>query len=239
MYAGYSRQGQYAVAIGFEAGETSQGNRNVAIGYQAGNYQVYNALETGFGADAIAIGTFAGWQEQSSTSIAIGYAAGKTSQGQSIAIGINAGETNQDDLAIAIGTDAGSTNQGAGAIAIGNGAGQTNQAPYSIAIGAGANQSTGSVVISGGNTGITAINTGTFIQPIRPISGQGSNYVGTILTYNANSKEVTQGMPRLPCYSNDTAANTAVGTPLKGHMYFDYTLNKAKVYNGTAWAAMN
>ena len=46
-------------------------------------------------------------------------------------------------------------------------------------------------------------------------------------------------IPRLPNYANDTAVNTVVGTALKGQMYFDSTLNKAKVYDGTTWTAMN
>jgi hypothetical protein len=41
--------------------------------------------------------------------------------------------------------------------------------------------------------------------------------------------------PRVPNFSDDAAANAAVLTPLAGMMYFDTTLSKGKMYNGTAW----
>jgi hypothetical protein len=41
--------------------------------------------------------------------------------------------------------------------------------------------------------------------------------------------------PRVPNFSDDTAANAAVLTPLAGMMYFDTTLSKGKMYDGAAW----
>ncbi len=44
--------------------------------------------------------------------------------------------------------------------------------------------------------------------------------------------------PRVPNYANDAAANTAVGTPQAGMMYFDTTLSKGKMYDGTTWQTL-
>ena len=71
-FAGYSNQGEYAVAIGSTAGLVQQQEHSIAIGRRAGNLA------------------------QSAYSIAIGAEAGKTTQGDySIAIGHKAGETTQ------------------------------------------------------------------------------------------------------------------------------------------------
>ena len=45
--------------------------------------------------------------------------------------------------------------------------------------------------------------------------------------------------PRMPNYANDAAANTAVGTPLKGMQYYNITTDKAMVYTASGWQAMN
>ena len=45
--------------------------------------------------------------------------------------------------------------------------------------------------------------------------------------------------PRMPNYANDTAANTAVGTPLNGMQYYNTTTDKAMVYTASGWQAMN
>ena len=45
--------------------------------------------------------------------------------------------------------------------------------------------------------------------------------------------------PQLPNYANDAAATAAAGTPLLGQMYYDTTLDKAKVYTASGWQAMN
>lgn len=59
------------------------------------------------------------------------------------------------------------------------------------------------------------------------------------LTVAIKKSDLLPTVPRLPNYTNDAAVNAVVGTALVGQMYFDTTLSKAKVYNGTAWVAMN
>ena len=59
------------------------------------------------------------------------------------------------------------------------------------------------------------------------------------VTYGQIKYEGILGFPRMPNYANDTAANTAVGTPLKGHMYYNTTDDKVHVYTGAGWHAMN
>jgi hypothetical protein len=49
---------------------------------------------------------------------------------------------------------------------------------------------------------------------------------------------VVAGFPTLPNYADDTAANTAAGTPSLGMMYFDTTLDSIKVYKSTGWTAI-
>jgi hypothetical protein len=54
------------------------------------------------------------------------------------------------------------------------------------------------------------------------------------------SPNTTPAFPRLPNYDTDSAANTAIGgAPLLGQMYYDTTLDKAKVYTASGWQAMN
>lgn len=52
-----------------------------------------------------------------------------------------------------------------------------------------------------------------------------------------------QGFPRLPGYASDTTANASIvaggDTPQRGQMYYDTTLDKAKVFTATGWQAMN
>ena len=112
-----------AIGKGTTAGDYAQ-----AIGNNAGN--------AGQGVAAVALGSQSGESNQGTKAIAVGQYAGQTTQGvASIAIGQNAGLTTQGDAAIAIGQDAGSQAQGYRGIAIGEGAGETNQASYAIAIG--------------------------------------------------------------------------------------------------------
>ena len=59
------------------------------------------------------------------------------------------------------------------------------------------------------------------------------------LTVAIKKSNLLPTVPRLPNYTNDAAVNAVVDTALKGQMYFDSTLNKAKVYDGTAWTVMN
>jgi len=59
------------------------------------------------------------------------------------------------------------------------------------------------------------------------------------LTVAIKKSDLLPTVPKLPHFTNDAAVNTFVGTAIAGQMYYDTTLNKAKVYNGTAWQAMN
>ena len=59
------------------------------------------------------------------------------------------------------------------------------------------------------------------------------------LTVAVKRSDLIPTVPRLPNYTNDAAVNAVVGTALVGQMYFDTTLSKAKVYDGTVWVAMN
>ena len=58
------------------------------------------------------------------------------------------------------------------------------------------------------------------------------------LTVAVKRSDLIPTVPRLPNYTNDAAVNAVVGTALVGQMYFDTTLSKAKVYDGTVWVAM-
>ena len=78
------------------------------------------------------------------------------------------------------------------------------------------------------------------------------------MSYNSSTGQVTygqlnyahfQGFPRLPNFSSDTAANTAIAgqtvggdfynTPQRGQMYYNTTTDKAMVYTASGWQAMN
>jgi hypothetical protein len=52
-----------------------------------------------------------------------------------------------------------------------------------------------------------------------------------------------QGFPRLPGYESDTTANAAIvagdATPQRGQMYYDTTLDQAKVFTATGWQPIN
>ena len=102
----------------------------------------------------------------------------------------------------------------------------------------------GKIVYGGGSTGIT-MGDG---LAINGIGHQDYTSGSQVLSYASSTGKVTYGQikyegilgfPRMPNYSNDTAANTAVGTPLKGHMYYNTTDDKVHVYTGSSWHAMN
>ena len=78
------------------------------------------------------------------------------------------------------------------------------------------------------------------------------------MSYNSSTGQVTygqlnyahfQGFPRLPNFSSDTTANTAIAgqtvggdfynTPQRGQMYYNTTTDKAMVYTASGWQAMN
>ena len=102
----------------------------------------------------------------------------------------------------------------------------------------------GKIVYGGGSTGIT-MGDG---LAINGIGHQDYTSGSQVLSYATSTGKVTYGQikyegilgfPRMPNYANDTAANTAVGTPLKGHMYYNTTDDKVHVYTGSGWHAMN
>lgn len=102
----------------------------------------------------------------------------------------------------------------------------------------------GKIVYGGGSVGIT-MGDG---LAINGIGHQDYTSGSQVLSYATSTGKVTYGQikyegilgfPRMPNYANDTAANTAVGTPLKGHMYYNTTDDKVHVYTGAGWHAMN
>ena len=121
-------QTQYAVAIGFNAGEFYQGGSSVAVGRSAGM--------TGQATNSVAIGREAGFTTQGSDSVAVGYLAGYANQSTfAVAIGREAGESFQATNTVAVGYLSGNTAQGTDAVAVGRGAGQTGQSTQAVAIG--------------------------------------------------------------------------------------------------------
>ena len=225
-YAGEESNTENTVSVGRKAGYSAQAQWAIAIGDRAG--EETQAL------NAIAIGVSAGQSSQSTFAIAIGDQAGRTSQGaKAIAVGSNAGKSTQSTLAIAIGENAGQTAQGAGAIAIGENAGQSSQGANSIAIGnrAGTSGQVGSsIVISTSDSEITAAKKGLYIDPIRNFDDRDSTIDnGNILTHLHETKEVVTGLPKLPCYTSDLTTSEV------GSMYFNTTIKRVKVYNGTTW----
>lgn len=151
--------------------------------------------------DSVAIGRYAGEESTTENTVSVGRKAGYSAQAQwAIAIGDRAGEETQGTNAIAIGVSAGKTAQGVSAIAIGTNAGSNNQPAYSI-------------IISSGDSAITAANKGLYIDPIRNFDDRESRPAtvkeGNVLSYNYQNnnenatKEVVTGFPRLPGYQND------------------------------------
>jgi hypothetical protein len=125
----------YNLAIGAGAGTGYQGDYAIAIGTQAGQGQ---------GDYTLAIGQGAGYAQQQSAT-AVGYGAGGRQGANAVAVGYTAGGNTQGTSAVAIGINAGFIGQGANSIAIGARAGYTNQANNSIilnATGANLNQTT-------------------------------------------------------------------------------------------------
>jgi hypothetical protein len=188
-------QGDYAVAIGFEAGKTNQKTLATAVGYAAGSLN------------------------QSEYTVALGFNAGAASQGlQAIAIGSQAAQSSQSSGAIAIGSDAGQYSQGNLAVAIGLAAGQTNQGYRSIAIGYAAglsNQAGNSIVISANGT-VDSTTAGFFVDPIRNTSS------GNVLYYNPVTKEITYSTSTGGGGGGITytAGNTAPVSPAVGDQWY-------------------
>ena len=93
---------------------------------------------------------------------------------------------------------------------------------------------------------------------IKGISHSDDYYGIQPMSFNSASGQVTygqlnyahfQGFPRLPNFSSDTTANTAIAgqtvggdfynTPQRGQMYYNTTTDKAMVYTASGWQAMN
>jgi hypothetical protein len=126
--AGYTGQGNAAVALGWTAGQFNQGNNATAMGDSAG--------QTSQGTQAAAVGSGAGSNNQGSYAVAVGRAAGYTDQGNyAVAVGNSAGETSQGDNTVAVGRAAGNYNQGDYAVAVGFATGETSQGSYTVAMG--------------------------------------------------------------------------------------------------------
>jgi hypothetical protein len=60
---------------------------------------------------------------------------------------------------------------------------------------------------------------------------------GQVLTTNG-SGALSWAFPKLPNFATDADANTAVGTPSLGMMYFDTTTEEVKVYKTAGWIAI-
>ena len=99
--AGTGYQGDYAIAIGTQAGQ-GQGDYTLAIGQGAGYAQQQGATAVGYGAGS----------RQGANAVAFGYFAGRTTQGaNSIAIGSFAGISNQANNSIILNATGANLNQ--------------------------------------------------------------------------------------------------------------------------------
>jgi hypothetical protein len=134
-----SSQGEFAIAVGYTAGQNSQVPSAVAIGYKAGQ------------------------NTQSDEAVAVGDKAGENSQGEySVAVGCQAGQTSQGYRAVAVGFLAGAHSQGNYSVAIGSNAGENNQPANSIVINATGSELDGALASS---TYINPIRSGTGTTP--------------------------------------------------------------------------
>jgi len=150
--------GTNSFRAGFDAGAFNQGNYAVAIGNNAGAGDTTDPLK-GQGANAIAIGNNAGKTTQSESSVAIGQLAGSNLLGlRSVAIGYLAGNDSGYDSTIAIGSQAGQEGQLTNSIAVGLASGSKDQGSHSVAVGdqAGYEDQGGSSVAVGRETGKTS-----------------------------------------------------------------------------------
>lgn len=58
------------------------------------------------------------------------------------------------------------------------------------------------------------------------------------LTVNSKGTSEFKGMVQLPTYADESAATSAVGTPLNGMMYYDSGAGKIKGYQSGAWVVL-
>ena len=187
MQAGFSAQGNYAVAIGKFSANSSQGEY------------------------AVAVGPNAGFENQSANAVAIGSTAGSSSQGiNSVAIGVGAAYNTQGNNAVAVGNSAAYLLQGINSVAIGVNAGIFYLGDNSIAIGANAGnnlQGNNSIILNatGSNLRNTTANTFT----VAPIRNDVAN-TAEVVFYNATSKEITYGNV-ISVAGNITGGNVLTG----------------------------
>ena len=85
-----------------------------------------------------------------------------------------------------------------------------------------------------GLVGPGAVSSGVVPGQLDFIAANNSGVLATRVSFDA-FKATFNVAPRVPNYAGDTAANTAVGTPQAGMMYFDTVTSKGKMYDGTAW----
>lgn len=102
----------------------------------------------------------------------------------------------------------------------------------------------GKITYGGGSIGIT-MGDG---LAINGISHQDYTSGSQVLSYATSTGKVTYGQinysgilgfPRMPNFATDELATAAVGTPLKGHMYYNTTADKVHVWTGSSWHGMN
>lgn len=171
-----------SVKLGYRAGFTTQGNNAIAIGNIAGSNTQ--------GEDSIAIGRSAGRNSQGTLATAIGVGAGSNGQGfGATAIGFLSGYTAQGANAVGLGYYAGNEQQGANAVAIGLYSGWSNQGVNSVAIGKNAgreNQGFSSIVISALGDPLNASTEGFFVAPLRTVF----NAYDYTLGYNSTTREI-------------------------------------------------
>lgn len=219
-----SVNGSYNTSVGYEALKNATGTENTAVGYHA-LYSVTSSISN------TAVGTEALLSNTASANTAVGFRAlreNTTGDGM-VAIGTSAlylntfgnnntsvgqsslfnNSTGSDNTAIGqsalVANTTGSKNT-----AIGTGSGvSTNNLNKTTAIGYNAIVATSSSMVLGG-TGVDAINVG----------------IGT--TSPARTLHINAVMRLEPI-------PTAPTSPGKGDIYFDSTLNKLRVYDGTTW----
>jgi hypothetical protein len=85
-----------------------------------------------------------------------------------------------------------------------------------------------------GLVGPGAVSSGVVPGQIDFIAANNSGTLATRVSFDA-FKATFNVAPMVPNYAGDTAANTAVGTPQAGMMYFDTVTSKGKMYDGAAW----
>lgn len=161
--AGYNTKGSSIVCLGNGAGYDSS-NNVIALGNLAGSESATNCISIGSGSAVVS---------KQEGSISIGANSAYFNQGQnSVAIGVGASQNYAKEKSISCGYLAGRNYIGIGSICVGANTESTNF--------------DGSIVISGGTTGLSATaNNALYISPIRNSANN------DVLLYNSVSKEIT------------------------------------------------